>query len=223
MNTLQFIETRDQSIALHMKLKHEKDLKGILRIFLFLIIIISCSSLQLSGQSNNSVFYSYSLNDYSKTDFSNVDSLSCWFYVLWIKESSRKDSIKSLGELTFQRDHAVKDSISESLYKTGFLPLITFQVYDIKDSAYCFKKSLLIKTVSSCMAPDAGGDIIVFGKFIFVNLKVCLPCKRFDNGVDYCRPIVNKMFSSVDMTKVDSLEQIIGQFPIQGQVIRSPF
>jgi hypothetical protein len=194
-----------------------------LRIFFSLIIVISCSSLQSSGQSNHYIFQSHTLSEYSKTDFSNVDSLSCWFYVLWMKESSQKDSVKSLGELTFQRDHEVKDSISQSLYKSGFLPLITFQVYDINDSAYCYKKSLQIKMISSCMAPDAGGDIIIFGKYIFLNLQVCLHCKRFDNGVDYCRPMVNKIFSDVDKSKANSLEEIIGQFPIKGKIIRSPF
>lgn len=140
-----------------------------------------------------------------------------------IKDSDRKDSVKSLGELTFQRAHEVKDSISEKLYKTGFLPLITFQVYDIEDSAYCFKKSSRTRVISSCLPPEVGGDIIVFGKFIFLNLDVCIRCKRHDNGVDYCRPIVNKMFSGIAKTKANSLEQIVEQFPIQGQVIKSPF
>ena len=102
-------------------------LKTTLRIFLFFNNNYRLHFAAIVGQSNNSVFRSYSLNDYSKTDFSNVDSLSCWFYVLWIKESSRKDSVKSLGELTFQRDHAVKDSISESFIKVDFFLLLLFR------------------------------------------------------------------------------------------------
>src|SRR5450432_2141777 len=108
---------------------------------LFLIIFVSCISLQLKGQTDNSVFHNSSFSNYLKTDFSKIDSLSCWFYVLTIKNSSHGDSVKSVGEITFQRIRAVKDTISESLYKSGFLPNFTFQVYDIKDSAYCLKKS----------------------------------------------------------------------------------
>ena len=189
---------------------------------LFIIIFVSCFSLQLIGQTDNPVFYNSSFSNYSKTDFSKVDSLSCWFYVLTIKNSSHGDSIKSVGELTFQRTHAVKDTISENLYKSGFLPNFTFQVYNIKDSEYCLKKSQLIKTVSSCVSPDVGGDIIIFGKFIFLNLNVCLHCKRYDNGADYCRPIINKVFSIVDKSNANTLEQIVKQFVIQGQIMKSP-
>jgi len=73
------------------------------------------------------------------------------------------------------------------------------------------------------MPPDAGGDMLVIGKFIFLNPNVCLQCKRDDNRVDYCRPMISKVFLSVDQTKANSLEQIVRQFPIQGQVIKSLF
>jgi hypothetical protein len=177
----------------------------------------------LFGQTKNSVFYSSALDNYSKTDFTKVDSLNCWFYVLTDKNTSWEDSIKPIGELTFQRTHAVKDTISESLYKRGFIPNFTFQVFNIKDSAYCFKKAQLIKNLSSCVSPDLGGDIIIFGSFIFLNVNICLQCKRYDNSVDYCRPIINKMFLSVDEAKATSLEQIVKQFPIKGQIMKLPF
>ena len=190
---------------------------------LIVISFISCNSLQLKGQTDNSIFQGSSFINYSKTDFTRVDSLSCWFYVLTVKKSTSRDSLNSVGEIAFQRTHAVKDTISESLYKSGFLPNFTFQVFDIKDSAYCIKKSRLIRAVSSCISPDVGGDIIIFGKFVFLNQSVCLHCKRFDNGVDYCRPLINKIFLSVDKAKSNTLEQIVNQFPIQGQVMESPF
>ncbi len=186
---------------------------------LSLLIVISYTSLRLFGQTENSVFHSSAWDNFSKTDFSKIDSLSCWFYVLTNKNPSYEDSIKPVGQLIFQRTYSVKDTISESLYKSGFLPNFTFQVFDIKDSAYCFKKSRLIKTVSSCVSPDVGGDIIIFGNFIFLNINVCLHCKRYDTGVDYCRPIINKMFLSMDKRKATSLDQIVRQFPIKGQVI----
>jgi hypothetical protein len=112
--------------------------------------------------------------------------------------------------------------MSEKLYKRGFLPNFTFEIFDIKDSAYCFKKSQLIKTVSSCTTPDVGGDIIIFDKYVFLNNSVCVHCKRYDSNFDYCRPIINKMFLSVEKRKGISLEQIVKQFPITGQVIKLP-
>ena len=190
---------------------------------LSLLFFFSCTSLQLFAQTDNSVFRSSASDNYSKTDFSKVDSLSCWFYVLMNKNPSYEDSIKPVGQLTFQRTHSVKDTIAESLYRSGFLPNFTFQIFDIKDSAYCLKKSELIKKISSCISPDVGGDIIILSNFIFLNINVCLHCKRYDNGVDYCRPIINKIFLRVDKTKANSLEQIVGQLPIKGQVIKLAF
>jgi len=187
------------------------------------LIIFEFSSFQLMSQSYNSVLHSSTLSNCTATDFSKVDSFSCWFYVLSLKSASHEDSAKKIGELTFQRTHEVVDSASERLYKSGFLPNITFQIYDIKDSAYCFKISKLIRNISSCVAPDVGGDIIVFGRFIFLNLNVCLHCKRYDDKVDYCRPVINKIFLSVDKTKTNSLEQIVNQFPIEGQTMKTPF
>jgi hypothetical protein len=180
---------------------------------LTLIIFIICAQLNLSGQTDHGAFYDSSSYNYSKTDFSNVDSFNCWSYVLLLESPSHKDSLKSVGELTFQRTHEIG----------GLTPKISFQVLDIKDSAYCLKKSIQILTASSCLSPDVGGDIIVFGKFIFLNLNVCLRCKGHDNDVDYCRPVINKMFLHVDKAKANSLEQIVGQFPMQGQVLKSPF
>lgn len=78
---------------------------------LLFIIIVSCTSLQLLGQTNNSPFFNSSFNNYSKTDFSKVDSLNCWFYVLTVKNSSHKDSVQSIGELAFQRTHSVEDAV----------------------------------------------------------------------------------------------------------------
>jgi len=187
---------------------------------LSLVILIVCSS-KLSGQTNNIVFYAR--DNYSKTDFSKIDSLSSWFYVLTVNEPSNEEGIHPLGQLMFQRTTTVHDSITEKVYGGGFLPNISFQVYKIKDSAYCFEKSLLIKKAASCVAPDVGGDIIIFGNFIFLNLSICLQCKRFDNAIDYCRPVINQLFLSVDKRRAISLEQIVRQFPIEGQIMKLPF
>jgi hypothetical protein len=190
---------------------------------LSLLILTIFLSSTLLGQQENPVFRNTSLDTYSKTDFSKVDSLSCWFYVLMDKNPSYEDSIKPVGQLIFQRTHAVDDSVRKQLYGNGFLPIYTFQVFNIKDSVYCFNKANLIRRFSSCASPDVGGDIIVFGDFIFLNANMCMVCRRYDNGLDYCRPLINKMFLSVDKTKANSLEQIVKQFPIKGQVMKLPF
>ena len=92
-----------------------------------IVIVVGCTSLKLFGQTQNPVFHSFGVDNYSKTDFSTSDSLDCWFYVLTDKNPNFEDSVKPVGQLIFQRTHAVKDTISENLYKTGFLPNFTFR------------------------------------------------------------------------------------------------
>jgi len=139
------------------------------------------------------------------------------------KNPSYEDSVKPIGQLILHRTHAVDDTVRKNLYQSGFLPIFTFQVFDIKDSVYCFNKSDLIRKFSSCVSPDLGGDIIIFGNFIFLNTNICLACRTYDTGIDYCRPMINKLFMSVDRTKIGSLEQIVRQFPIKGQIMKLPF
>ncbi len=195
------------------------------RILAVLILSISFCTLaqRLYSQPGRHAFLNSELGDYSKTDFSKIDSPSCWFYVLMDKNLSYVDSIKPVGQLIFQRTHEINDSISFRLYKRGFLPVYTFQIFDIKDSAYCFSKSRLVRTFSSCVSPDVGGDIIILGKFIFLNDNVCVGCKRYVDGLDYCRPLINKLFLGVDKTKANTPEEIVKQFPIKGQVMKLPF
>jgi len=131
--------------------------------------------------------------------------------------------VKVIGQLTFQRTHPVNDSTTQALNGTGFLPNISFQVYSLKDSAYCIRKSESIKMVSSCSMPDTGGDMIIFGDFIFLNRMTCVWCKRPDNRVDYCRPIIENIFKNLDKSAAHSLEQLVGQFPIKGQTLKLPF
>ena len=190
---------------------------------LSLIIAIGCASLRLLAQGPDIVFHSSGADNYSKTDFSKIDSLNCWFYVLTDKSPGYEDAVKPVGQLIFQRTHAAKDKIREELFNGGFVPNVIFQIFDIKDSAYCFKKSRTIRTVSSCNSPDVGGDIVILGKYIFFANSVCLQCKGFDNSLDYCRPVINKIFLSVDRKKAASLEQMVKQFPIKGQVMKLPF
>ena len=177
--------------------------------------------LKVSGQHEH-VFYSPDSGRYSTTNFSNTDSLSCWFYVLMNSNPGYTDSVRPVARLIFQRRHPVDDHISNELFNKGWLPGLTFYVYNFRDSVYCLKKSRLLRMVSSCIAPDVGGDIIFMGKYIFLNQQVCVNCKRYDTGIDYCRPVINKMFLLVDKLKIGSLKEIVEQFSMQGQVIDMP-
>ncbi len=195
--------------AVGCKLKSTSFLMKRLIVILVIFLKFSC----VFGQSDSSLFLNSDSKYYDSTDFSKVDSLKAWFYVLLDKNLSYKDSIQPIGQLIFQKDKTIK----------GWTPNFTFQIFNIKDSSYCFKKSELVRTLSSCIPPNVAGDIIIFNQFIFLNTNVCLQCKNFDDGLDYCRPLINKVFSAVDKAKVTTLEELVKQFPIKGQIMKLPF
>jgi hypothetical protein len=165
------------------------------------------------GQHKTSLFRNPESEYYSATNFAKPDSLNAWFYVLVDKNLSYPDAVKPIGQLIFQRGTMVK----------GRTTNFTFQVFNIKDSAYCFKKSQQVRTLSSCVPPNVAGDIIIVNQFIFLNTDVCLQCRIDEKGPDYCRPLINKVFASVDKSKVHSLNDLVKQFPIEGQILNLPF
>ncbi|GAB5527366.1 MAG: hypothetical protein Roseis2KO_52380 [Roseivirga sp.] len=61
---------------------------------------------------------------------------------------------------------------------------------------------------SSCVAPDVGGDLIVLGDLILLNTHVCLSCIRYNTRTDYCRPLLNKVFSEIEDIKVTSIKEL---------------
>jgi len=165
------------------------------------------------NQTDTSLFLNSQSSYYDSTDFSKIDSLNAWFYVLLDKNLSYEDSIKLIGQLIFQRKTMIMH----------WTPNFTFQIFNIKDSSYCFKKSQLVRTLSSCVPPNVAGDIVILNQYILLNTNVCLQCKNFENGLDYCRPVINKILSAFDKTKVTSLEELVIQFPIKGQIMKLPF
>ncbi len=142
-----------------------------------------------------------------------MDALDNWFYVLLDKNLSYEDSVRPIGQLTIQRNKMIgRRSLN-----------FTFQVFAIKDSSYCFRKSQSVRTLSRCVPPEVAGDIIIYNQFVFLNTNICLQCKNPEDGLDYCRPIINKVFSAVDRTKASTLEEIVKQFPIKGRIMKVPF
>lgn len=152
---------------------------------------------------------------YSQTDFSFIDNLDLWNYKLdtsFIGHDS--DSIKAKGQLIFWRTEPIDDGISKDIYGQLWTPYITFDIYSLSDSIYCLNKSLRTRIVSSCVAPDVGGDLIEIGNFLLLNHAVCLSCQRYDTKKDYCRPVLKVVFSKLDNNKIITIESLVEQFII---------
>jgi len=154
---------------------------------------------------------------YTKTNFDFTDTLSNWNYdiTLFLKNIDSATIIKLVGEITFFRTKPLFDSISRCIYGIDWTPSINFKIYNITDSAKCFERSEFTRHTSSCVPPAVGGDIFIVGKFIFLNNSVCLHCYKYDNEVDYCRPIIKNIFSKVRLDKVSNLKEITQQFGIK--------
>ena len=152
---------------------------------------------------------------YSKTDFSKIDSLQYWKYKLNMKyHGTETDTLKPIGQIIFLRTKTINDGISKKLYGRDWNPNITFDIFNVADSLNCFKNSTRIRFFSSCVPPQVGGDIIIVGKFLFLNRSVCLSCQRYDSKIDYCRPVLNYIFSNIRKREVETVEELVQQFPI---------
>jgi hypothetical protein len=180
---------------------------------LILPIIIFRSLLSFS-QTGNPVFLNPGSVYYDSTDFSKGDSLKDWSYVLVInKQLTYEDSVKFIGQLVFFKAKTIGNpSIN-----------FTFRIFEIQDSSYCFKKSVLTRAKSHCAPPDIGGDIVIIDHYLFLNTSTCLPCKNSESGSDFCRPAINKIFSNVHSVNTNLLESFVKQFPIKGEVMYSAF
>ena len=152
---------------------------------------------------------------YKKTDFSKIDTLALWNYK-FVSTSKDKPAgpVHVVGILTFWRTRELRDTISQKLYHHGWSPSIAYLVFNLSDSAYCKKTSLRIRMLTSCVPPAVGGDYFIIGKYIFLNEQICLECRKYDTGVDFCRPVINLVISKVDKRKAATLEDIFKQFVI---------
>ena len=182
---------------------------------LIIYILIFFLSSNLFGQKSNFVIYDSISFYYSNSDFSKIDTLSFWNYKLDLySDSIDNDSINLIGKLSFWRIKPIDDGISKNLYGKHWTPFVNFEIYNLSDSIFCNKQSKIVRIISSCLPPNVGGDLIIMGEFIFLNRSVCLQCESYDTKLDYCRPIIKKLFSELDFSKINTIENIVNQFPI---------
>ena len=152
-------------------------------------------------------------NHFDKTNFSIIDTLQYWNYYLDTKNhNTTKDSIKSIGRLVIWRTKPIDDGIIKKLYGKLWTPNYVFNIYKKTDSIFCLRKAISARIFSSCVPPEVGGDIIAAGEFIFLNDDVCISCQHYTTQVDFCRPVINYLFSRVNHTKVTTLQSLVEQF-----------
>ncbi len=189
-------------------------MRHLILILTILITIDSFGQNKIESFSDSTLGQSdfYDEKYYPNTDFSFIDSIKLWNYQLDpIFRGDEKDSIKSIGRLIFWRTKPINDGISKKLYGQYWTPYITFDIYKLTDSVFCYKKSIRTKIFSSCIAPDVGGDIIKIGSYILLNHDVCLSCQRHDTKKDYCRPVLKIAFSKIDKNGLTSVESLMNQ------------
>lgn len=151
-----------------------------------------------------------------RADLNKIDTLNRWNYIFSDKNKSKPgDSVQLLGKVTFYRVKPLYDSTSLRIYNRNWSPSITYYIYNLSDSAYCYKESLQTKILSSCVPPDVGGNHFIIGKYIFVNFDVCLNCSKPDDRKEYCRPLVGYVISKIDKNKTATLKDIFSQFVIK--------
>lgn len=152
---------------------------------------------------------------YLQTKFDFIDTLDCWEYDLDKNyKSDRNDSISPIAIITFFRTKPLNDSISLNVYNKPWMPLMSFEIFYLKDSSFCFQESKRTVYFSSCVPPSVGGDLFIIGDFIFLNRNVCVECRKPDSGIDYCRPLINHIISKIDKNKIKTIDDITAQFSI---------
>lgn len=176
----------------------------------FLLIIITLFlSLHILAQETG-----YTINDslkryLHKSYFAQIDTIEYWQYKISTDTKHHKNKkFKPLGFITFKRIVAINDTAYMELYHRPWQPQISFEIYNIKDSAYCKNESNTIMLISSCGYPNTGGDYIIVRDLIFLNTSVCVNCKSYDTGIDYCRPIINYILDNINTQNITSLSTL---------------
>jgi hypothetical protein len=161
----------------------------------------------------------YAPNDFHcrATDFRIIDTLSLWTYRLDSPYVTRfQDSVKPVGYIRFWRIKSIPNT--PKFYDQARGPAIDFEIFNLKDSAFCYERSRRTIIFSSCVPPNVGGDVFVIGKFIFLNRSVCVNCGSYGTPtIDYCRPIINLIFSRFTGNDISTLADIARQLPIKSE------
>jgi hypothetical protein len=172
--------------------------------FVFLILIFNAT---VYSQTNRILF---DQKENPLTDFNNIDNITLWNFEITYLSNQNTDSISSLAFVKFFRIEPEKIKVSKRKYE-NWKPSMYFDVYNLKDSTYCKKISNKTEKMSSCVTPNQGGDLIIIGNYIFLNNHSCISCSRFieeKQSKDYCRPIINKILTEIDISDKSSLKQI---------------
>ncbi len=137
-----------------------------------------------------------------------TDSLKYWTYSIDYEFKRPNDSIKPVGQIKFWRTKSIDDKKSQEIYGKPWTPSIDFDIYNITDLTFCVQAQININTASSCLPPNVGGDLFIIRNYVLINRWVCVNCIRYDNGIDYCRPTLNKILSELELTENTSLREI---------------
>ena len=155
-------------------------------------------------------------------NFSFADDMEKWGFGFEANKPWKWDS--SLGRIMFFRLRDWDDN-PQAEFKTpgqGYLN-ITYYIYPLKDSGLVKRFSKTLREMKSlCNIPYRGGEYFVAGNFIFINSKDCLNCYRNKTGTDYCRPMVNRIFSNMNGIENATLKEIIEKIPLKKQKIKIP-
>jgi hypothetical protein len=149
------------------------------------------------------------------TDLKNIDTLGLWNYRLDSPYVARfQDSVKAIGYISFWRTKPISND--PKLYDPARVPAIDFEIFDIRDSSFCYQSSHNAIISSSCVPPNVGGDVFVIGRFIFLNRGVCVKCGSNDTpNVDHCRPTIDFILKTLASSDISTFADIVRQLPIK--------
>lgn len=174
--------------------------------YIFTIVILLSSFLIFSQEIEKE--FDYKKEYYPKENSIQTDSLKFWTYTIDYEFDKPNDSIKPVGKIKFWRTESINDKKSQEVYGRTWTPSIDFDIYNIDDLEFCERIKININRASSCLPPNVGGDLIIIQNYILINRWVCVNCIRYDNGIDYCRPTLNKILSELKLAENSSLSGI---------------
>lgn len=138
----------------------------------------------------------------------DTESLKHWSYEIDYEFEAHTDTVDALGQIRFKRTESIIDTLHEKVYKKPWFPSIDFEIYDISDINHAKRMSSRVKLLSSCLGANVGGDLIIIDNYIFVNTSVCINCIENESEIDFCRPIIDKIFSRLVLKENENLENI---------------
>jgi len=178
-----------------------------LSFLLLSILILVYFTIGLGGTKQKALnLYNTKEIPYLKIDFNDIDTIALWDFKIDYKYRIKESAIQPIGIIKFWRIKPVKDKLRREIYGKDWTPSISFEIYKISDLDFCKNRSLNTRMISSCY--NFGGDLLKINNYLFLNNEVCVDCKKSDNDVDYCRPLINKILTEIELTKNCSIQEI---------------